>query len=88
MGVYLCSVGTAFGHWPGTVKEKKKHHFRLLAVLCFMCHLSVCQCVLCLHMWFYSHILDAANKTQTLRGKEPRPLLLAGLPHMYLELNI
>ena len=30
MDMYLCSVGIAFGHWPGTVhvtsvKEKKKH---------------------------------------------------------------
>ena len=29
MDVYLCSVGIAFGHWTGTVKEKKKHHLRL-----------------------------------------------------------
>ena len=29
MDMYLCSVGKAFGHLPGTVKEKKKHHLRL-----------------------------------------------------------
>ena len=23
MDMYLCSVGIAFGHWPGTVKGKK-----------------------------------------------------------------
>ena len=47
-----------------------------------MCRPSVCQCVSCLHAGFYSHIRDVANETQTLRGKEPRPLPLAGLPHM------
>ena len=83
--MYLCSVGIAFGHWPGTVKEKKKHHLRLWAVLCFMCRPSVCQSVSCLHTWFYSHILDVANQHQTLREKEPRPLPLAGLPHMFFS---
>ena len=29
MDMYLCGGGIAFGHWPGTVKEKKKHHLRL-----------------------------------------------------------
>ena len=84
MDMYLCSVGIAFGHWPGTIKEKKKHHLRLWAVLCFMCPPSVCQCVSCLHAWFYSHILDVANQHQILREKEPRPLPLAGLPHIYI----
>ena len=87
MDMYLCSVGIAFGHWPGTVdmtsvKEKKKHHLRLGAASCFMCRPSVCQCVSCLHVWFYSHIRDVANQHQTLREKELRPLPLAGLPHM------
>ena len=29
-GRVSCSVGIAFGHWPGTVKEKKKHHLHLV----------------------------------------------------------
>ena len=74
MDMYLCSVGIAFGHWPGTVnvtsvKEKKKHHLRLWAALCFLCRPSVCQCVSCLHTRFHSHILNVANQHQTLRQK-------------------
>ena len=74
MDMDLCSVGLAFGHWPGTVnltsvKEKKKHHLCLWAALCFMCRPSVCQCASCLHMRFYSHILDVANQHQTLRKR-------------------
>ena len=89
-----------------------------------MCRPSVCQCVSCLHAWFYSHILGVAkpessrdcvaeevsgalsvpnkpsgfcgrkavfttvaNQHQTLRGKEPRPLPLAGLPHRFYLLS-
>ena len=30
----------------------------------------VCQCVSCLHMRFYSHVLDVANQHQTLRERK------------------
>ena len=74
MDMSLCSVGIAFGHWPGTVKEKKKHHLRLGAASCFMCRPSVCQCVSCLHARFYSHMRDVANQHQTLRLRERKNL--------------
>ncbi len=35
-----------------------------------MCRPSVCRCVSCLHVWFYSHMRDVANQHQTLRERK------------------
>ena len=78
MDLYLCSVGIAFGHWPGTVhvtavKEKKKHPSSSLSNLVLhVSSVSLSVCFVSAHavLLTYSRCCQSTSKLKRKRDRE------------------